>query len=91
MYAIAIPQSSHARLVGRGGAGVNELQRKHNVRILLSNWTEFKPAGQPINSEDVAGVADNDLVKIIGAKSACEAAAAEIKVRSSNVHLLAMC
>lgn len=80
VYGVVIPQPAHARIIGRGGAGVNELQKKHNVRIILSNWQEYKTAGDVVNSEEVAGAGDNELVKIIGSKSACEAAAAEMKV-----------
>jgi predicted PilT family ATPase len=80
VYAVAIPQSSHARIIGRGGAAVNELQRKHNVRILFSNWQEYKGAGEPVNSDEVSDATETDVIKILGSQSAAEAAAAEIKV-----------
>lgn len=80
VYGVVIPQAAHARIIGRGGAGVNELQKKHNVRIILSNWQEYKTAGDVVNADEVAGASDTELVKIVGSKSDCEAAAAEMKV-----------
>ena len=84
VYGIAVPQSSHARLIGRGGAGVNELQRKHNVRIVMSNWSEFRNSGQVVNPEDIEGQADTDVIKILGSQKDAEAAAAEIKDRVAS-------
>lgn len=81
VYGVAVPQSSHARLIGRGGAGVNELQRKHGVRIVMSNWSEFRSAGELVNPQDVEGSPDTDIIKVLGSQKAAEAAAAEIKER----------
>lgn len=81
VYGVVIPQAAHARLVGRGGAGVNEMQRKHNVRIVLPGWTESKSSGEPVNGSELGeDVSETDLIKILGSRSDCEAAAAELKV-----------
>lgn len=84
VYGVAVPQASHARLIGRGGAGVNELQRKHGVRIVLSNWSEFRSSGELVNPEDVQGSPDTDVIKILGSQSKAEACAAEIKEKVAS-------
>lgn len=84
VYGIAIPQSAHARLIGRGGAGVNELQRKHSVRIVMSNWSEFRTSGEVVNPDDIEGQADTDIIKVLGSQKNAEAAAAEIKEKVAS-------
>lgn len=89
VYGVVIPQTAHARIIGRGGAGVNEVQKKHNVRIVFSNWQEFKSAGELVNADEVADATETELIKIMGSKSACEAAAAELKVSDILTSMLA--
>ena len=81
VYGVIVPQSGHARLIGRGGAGVNELQRKHDVKIVLPNRKEARSSGDIINKDDLGEYAESDLIKLMGSKLACDAAAAELTVR----------
>ena len=91
VYGVVVPQSAHARLIGRGGVGVNELQKKYDIKILLPNssWKEASNGGEVANKEELGEFADSDLIKLLGSQSACEAAATEISVshllRLSNV------
>lgn len=82
-YGIVIPQSAHARIIGRGGAGVNELQRKHDVKVVFPGRSEAKNKNELVNKDDLGEHADSDLIQIHGSQSAVEAAAEEIKVSSA--------
>lgn len=72
--------TAHARLIGRGGAGINELQRKHNVKVVMPGRAESKSSGEVVNKEELGDTSESELVKVLGSRSACEAAAAEISV-----------
>lgn len=78
---VHVPRAGHAQVIGRGAAGIKELQKAHNVTIAVPGWREWTTAGAPLNAEDLAGVDDGDIIKIIGSASACDAAAKDVLVR----------
>jgi hypothetical protein len=80
VYAVHVPAGGHASIIGRGGSSVNELSRKHNVKILFPSWGEHATVGDAVNATDVAGTENSDIVKLVGSRSACEAAAKELSV-----------
>ncbi|CAD6570751.1 MAG: hypothetical protein CYPHOPRED_004144 [Cyphobasidiales sp. Tagirdzhanova-0007] len=86
VYGVVVPQSAHARLIGRGGVGVNELQKKYDIKILLPNssWKEASNGGEVANKEELGEFADSDLIKLLGSQSACEAAATEISQKAAS-------
>lgn len=76
-----MPNTVHASIIGRGGAGVAELTKKYNAKIVMPGRQEWATCGEPVNPEDIAGAAQQDIVKLVGSRTACEAAAKELKVR----------
>lgn len=85
---LEVPRASHAILIGRSGSNVNELQSKHNVKIVFPNWKEASAMGALNNAEDVKDVEPQDLLRIVGAADACTAVAAAIKVCLLSIHVL---
>ena len=81
---LSSPTSAHARVIGRGGSGIQELQSKHNVRIMMPGRNDWAGAGPLENSASLDGVPDSDIIKIVGSKEACVAAAEGITASCSD-------
>lgn len=77
---LEVPRASHAVIIGRSGSNVNELQSKHNVKIVFPNWKEASAMGALENAEEVKDVEPENLLRIVGSADACAAVSAAIKV-----------
>jgi KH domain len=81
VVAVVVPRSLHASIIGRGGSAVNELQRKHGVKVLLPGWQEHSASPGAINASELEGVAPEDVVRLLGPQPACEEVAQLLRVR----------
>lgn len=84
VFGVAVPQSQHASIIGKGASAVQELQRKHGVKITMPSWNEYAQAGEISNPEDVKDVAESDIIKVVGPREAAVAAAADLSVRFAS-------
>ena len=80
VYGVAVPQSQHASIIGKGASAVQELQRKHGVKVTMPSWNEYAQAGEITNPEDVKDAPASDVIKIVGPREAAIAAAADLSV-----------
>lgn len=78
VYGVAVPQSQHASIIGKGASAIQELQRKHGVKVTMPSWNEYAQAGEIVNPEDVADAPAGDIIKVVGPKEAAVAAAADL-------------
>jgi predicted PilT family ATPase len=81
VLAVVVPRSLHASIIGRGGSAVNEIQRKHGVKVLFPGWQEHSTSPEPVNSSELEGVEPEDVVKLLGPRPACEEVAQQLRVR----------
>jgi transcription antitermination factor NusA-like protein len=80
VLAVEIPGSQHRTLIGRGGQNLNELQNRTGVQVQFPGSRSYNQFGEPENASDMADVDPANIVKISGARKACEAAVAELLV-----------
>ena len=80
VLAVEIPASQHRNLIGRGGQHLNDLQNRTGVQVQFPGSRSYSYVGEPENADEMADVAPADIVKVSGARKACEAAVAELKV-----------
>lgn len=78
VWGVAVPQSQHASVIGKGASALQELQRKHGVKVVMPGWNDYAQAGQVVNKDELADVQEGDVVKIVGPKEAAVAAAADL-------------
>ncbi|KDR75234.1 hypothetical protein GALMADRAFT_69452 [Galerina marginata CBS 339.88] len=79
ILAVDIPGSQHRALIGRGGQHLNDLQTKFDVQIQFPGSRSYNQVGEPENISDLAEVDAANIVKVSGARAACEKAIAELK------------
>lgn len=80
VLAVEIPASQHRNLIGRGGQHLNDLQNRTGVQVQFPGSRSYHHVGEPENASDVADIDPASIVKVSGARKACEAAVAELKV-----------
>lgn len=80
-WAVAVPSTHHASIIGKAAAALQDVQKKHGVKIVMPGWKEYEGAGIPVNSDDIKDANEKDIVKIVGPREAAIAAAEEISVR----------
>jgi hypothetical protein len=81
VYAVAIPSTSHASIIGKAAVALQEIQNKYAVKVIFPGWKEYESTGVPVNAEDVKDANEKDIIKIVGSKEVAIAAAEEMSVR----------
>ena len=80
VYGVLVPKSSHAAIIGRSGANVNELSAKHGVKVVFPNWKDAAVSEEPVNANELGSDYDpQDLIRLVGLLSACQAAEKALK------------
>jgi len=79
---VVIPAAHHKALIGRGGQHLTELQNRNDVQVQFPGSRAYGSVGEPENTSDVEGADPADVVKVMGAKAACEKAVEELKVKA---------
>jgi hypothetical protein len=91
VLAVEVPSAQHRILIGRGGQHLIELQEKTGAQIQFPGSRSYHQFGEAENAADFAEVDAADIVKVSGSRAACEAAVAELKVRSSVRNMADTC
>ncbi|KAK4054370.1 hypothetical protein OIO90_003603 [Microbotryomycetes sp. JL221] len=78
VYGVAVPQQQHASVIGKGASGIQELQRKHGVKITMPSWKEYSQVGDAENADELKAERAQDIVKIVGPRDAAIACAEEL-------------
>ncbi|GAA6060733.1 hypothetical protein JCM10212_003777 [Sporobolomyces blumeae] len=81
VWGVVVPQPNHAAVIGKGASALQELQRKHGVKVYMPGWNDYAQAGDVENGdeEEVAGAEEKDVVKVVGPKDSVLAAATDLK------------
>ncbi|GJN91319.1 hypothetical protein Rhopal_004339-T1 [Rhodotorula paludigena] len=79
VWGVAVPSSAHAAVIGKGAQALQDLQRKHGVKVVMPGWNEYAQVGEPENQADLAEANERDIVKVVGPKEAALAAATDLQ------------
>lgn len=79
-----VPASQHRNLIGRGGQHLNDLQNRTGVQVQFPGSRSYNQFGDPENASEMADVDPANIVKVSGARKACEAAVEELKVYNTS-------
>ncbi|GAA5905478.1 hypothetical protein JCM8208_004292 [Rhodotorula glutinis] len=79
VWGVVVPHQAHAAVIGKGAQALQDLQRKHGVKVVMPGWNDYVSAGEPENQADVADADARDLVKVVGPKDAALAAATDLQ------------
>ncbi|GAA5902057.1 hypothetical protein JCM6882_000178 [Rhodosporidiobolus microsporus] len=79
VYGVVVPSSAHPAVIGKGAQALQEMQRKHGVRLVMPGWNEYASVGTVENQDEVAEADERDVVKVLGPKEAVLAAAEELR------------
>ncbi|RXK40531.1 hypothetical protein M231_02183 [Tremella mesenterica] len=77
---VPVPSSHHASKIGRGGSALLDLQRKTGTTIHFPASRQYNFVGEISNTSELTNADPKDIVKVIGTKEACEAAAETLRV-----------
>jgi polyribonucleotide nucleotidyltransferase len=80
VLAIEIPAGQHRALIGRGGQHLNDLQDRTGVQVQFPGSRSYNQVGEAENAADLKDVDPANIVKVSGARAACEKAMKELKV-----------
>lgn len=75
-----MPAAQHRILIGRGGQNLNDLQKKFHVQIQIPGSRSYEQVGEPENISDLSEVDPNNIVRVSGARAACEKAIVQLQV-----------
>ncbi|TFK73937.1 SCP160 protein [Pluteus cervinus] len=76
---VEIPAAQHRALIGRGGHHLNEFQQRLNVQVQFPGSRSYSQVGEAENAGDFADIDAANIVKISGARAACESAVEDLK------------
>lgn len=77
---VDVPVAQHRVLIGRGGQNLNDIQNKFKVQIQIPGSRSYEHVGEPENIGDLSDVDPTNIVKVSGARAACEKAIAQLQV-----------
>jgi hypothetical protein len=77
---VDVPVAQHRVLIGRGGQNLNELQNRFRVQIQIPGSRTYEHVGEPGNVANLSDVDPANIVKVSGARGACEKAIAQLQV-----------
>ncbi|KAK4705915.1 hypothetical protein P7C70_g280, partial [Phenoliferia sp. Uapishka_3] len=84
VYGVAVPRTLHASVIGKGASALQELQRKHGVKVMMPGWNDYAQTGEVVNPEDVKDAPVDDIIKLVGPREACLAAADDLTKGRGN-------
>lgn len=79
-HGVAVPVAHHASKIGRGGAALQDLQRKTGASIHFPGSRQYKSVGEVENADDLADADPADIVKVSGSKSAVAQAIEQLQI-----------
>ncbi|BGP49126.1 hypothetical protein JCM10450v2_005006 [Rhodotorula kratochvilovae] len=79
VWGVVVSHQAHAAVIGKGAQALQDLQRKHGVKVVMPGWNDYASAGEPENQADLVDADARDLVKVIGPKDAALAAATDLQ------------
>ncbi|CEQ41961.1 SPOSA6832_03731 [Sporobolomyces salmonicolor] len=79
VWGVVVPQGNHAAVIGKGAQALQELQRKHGVKVFMPGWNDYAQAGEVENKDELADANEKEIVKVVGPKEAALAAAEDLK------------
>ncbi|OWZ35904.1 hypothetical protein C349_05122 [Cryptococcus neoformans var. grubii Br795] len=81
---VVVPATQHATKIGRGGMALQDLQRKTGAVIHFPGSRQYSSIGEIENQDDLEGVSEGDIVKVIGTKEVTQKAAELLQVTSER-------
>ena len=81
---VVVPKEQHASKIGRGGAALQDLQRKTGAVVHFPGSRQYGSAGSPDNTSELADAKPEDIVKVIGTKEATAKAAELLSISSER-------
>jgi hypothetical protein len=82
VFGVQIPTAAHSSLIGRGGRNLISFQDKYKVQVQYPGSNSYKYVGEPENTEELADVPPDELVKVAGGRASVVEAIEQLKVRS---------
>ena len=79
---VVVPAAEHGSKIGRGGAALQDLQRKTGTTVHFPGSRQYSSVGDIEN--ELEDCDPKDIVKVIGTKEACEKAAELLQVPSER-------
>ncbi|BGP25460.1 SCP160 protein [Rhodotorula toruloides] len=79
VWGVVVPSANHAAVIGRGAQALQDLQRKHGVKVVLPGWKDYAEAGEPENQDELADANERDVVKVVGPKESALAASDDLQ------------
>ncbi|GAA5925903.1 hypothetical protein JCM1841_004035 [Sporobolomyces salmonicolor] len=79
VWGVVVPQGNHAAVIGKGAQALQELQRKHGIKVFMPGWNDYAQAGEVENKDELADANEKEIVKVVGPKEAALAAAEDLK------------
>ena len=81
VWGVVVAQPNHAAVIGKGAQALQELQRKHGVKIYMPGWNDYAGAGEVENKDEpeISGAEEKDLVKVVGPKESVLAAQTDLQ------------
>lgn len=77
---VVVPAAQHATKIGRGGVALQDLQRKTGAVIHFPGSRQYSSVGEIENQDELEGVSEGDIVKVIGTKEVTQRAAELLQV-----------
>ncbi|XAO24488.1 hypothetical protein I312_103289 [Cryptococcus bacillisporus CA1280] len=81
---VVVPAAQHATKIGRGGVALQDLQRKTGAVIHFPGSRQYSSVGEIENQDELEGVSEGDIVKVIGTKEVTQKAAELLQVTSER-------
>jgi len=85
---VAIPAEKHRMLIGHGGQPVTELERRTGAEVQFPGSRSYNQVAPAENAAELEGVEPKNIVKVVGARAACEKAIAELLVSKRMQYFL---
>ncbi|KAF8578707.1 SCP160 protein [Ramaria rubella] len=75
---VSVPAAQHRAMIGRGGQNLNDLQGRTGTQVQFPGSRSYQQVGEPENAADLKEADPQNIVKVLGPRSAVEKAVAEI-------------
>ncbi|KAK4684762.1 hypothetical protein P7C73_g5402, partial [Tremellales sp. Uapishka_1] len=81
---VVVPHSQHATKIGRGGSALQDLQKKTGAVVHFPGSRQYNSVGDVENAQELENAEKADIVKVVGTKEVCAAAAELLSVSSER-------
>ncbi|KAG8835486.1 hypothetical protein FRC18_000438 [Serendipita sp. 400] len=75
---VSIPASQHRMLIGHGGQPLMELEKRTGAEVQFPGSRSYNQVAPAENASELQDADPKDVVKVVGPRSACEKAIAEL-------------